>query len=80
MVLLDNECKTDIDLPGDEIDDGAEVPKGLEAVRPIHRCFDLAVQVLDDHRRGPIVDELKDPLPVMLDRLCRLDHLNRSEN
>ena len=61
-------------LPATRIDDGAEVLEGLESVRPLHRRFDLAVQPLDDPRRDPAVDELKDALPVTLDRSCRFDH------
>lgn len=56
-----------VDLASDEVDDGAQGLERLEAVRPFHRCFYLAVQALYDSRRDPAVDELKNALPVTLD-------------
>lgn len=54
--------------------------KNLKPYTRVIAVIDLAIQVLDEPRRGPNVDELKVPFSTILDRLGCHDPMNRSEN
>jgi hypothetical protein len=51
MVLFNIEWMRNVNLDCNEADDGVQLLERLEAVRPFHRRFDLAVQALNDSNR-----------------------------